>query len=133
MSDETSGEQAADRQPDEDVEAVATEPPPGGDTDVPADEEPTDAAADTDDDTAQPATESEAGGREVNTGHAAERPARSAARSDGLPRTTTTGDPDLDVRKPGAGAVDKGGALDREREDEDVRGHPEDHGTLLPD
>jgi hypothetical protein len=133
MSDQTSGEQAADRQPDEDVEAVATDPPPGEDTEVPADEEPSDSEADTDQDTAQPTTEREAGGREVDTGNVAERPPRSAVQPSGLPRTTTTGDPELDVRKAGAGAVDEGDALDREREGEDVRGHPEDHGTLLPD
>jgi hypothetical protein len=133
MSDQTSEGQVSDPEPHEDVEHVATEPPEDADTEIPADEDPSDAETAADEDTVLPATESETGGSEVNAGDEAERPPRSAAKPGGLPRTTTTGDPDLDVRKPGAGAVDEGDALDRERADEDVRGHPEDHGTLLPD
>src|SRR5213595_81943 len=106
MSDETPEEQVGDGEPDED-----------------ADEQ-----SDEDESAAQPVTDSETEAHEVDAQSETERPSRPTPKPGGLPPTTTTGDPDLDVRQPGAGAVDQGDALDREREGEDVRGHPEDHG-----
>lgn len=108
MNDEKSEEQVPDPEQADEVEPVETEPQPGAEPEIPPEE------GSPDEDAEEP-------------------PPRSAAPPAGLPRTTTTGDPDRDVRKPGAGAVDEGDALDRERDGEDVRGHPEDHGTLLPD